>query len=65
MPADLIRIIDTLNKAVSELEVGIGLIKGFKYPVKLREIIQRISEYENEADLIFAHAGTDLFGVVP
>ncbi len=53
---DMIDLIRTLNAAILELETGIKLLKGFKQPVKLQEIIRKVNEYENEADTIFTRA---------
>lgn len=58
---DMVKLMETLHKANLELERGISLLKGFKRPQELKEIIIRVHDYEGQADTIFARAVAELF----
>jgi len=60
-PSGVGELAGTLDQAARELAQGIALLKGFKQPDRLREIIRKVNEYENEADVIFARSVADLF----
>lgn len=55
---DLVRI---LQKSVVELERGVSLLRDFRRSAELQKVLERINEFENEADEVFAKAIADLF----
>ena len=63
-PPELLQLMEILHASVLELVRGISLLKGFKKPKELMEIIKRVNEYEDEADVTFARAVGKLFDTV-
>ncbi|MBM3326033.1 MAG: DUF47 family protein [Calditrichaeota bacterium] len=55
-PHEMVELIKTLHKSIVEIEEGIKILKGFKQPARMQEVIKKVNEYENEADVIFARA---------
>jgi predicted phosphate transport protein (TIGR00153 family) len=55
---DLVRI---LQNSVVELERGVSLLRDFRRSAELQKVLERINEFENEADEVFAKAIADLF----
>jgi uncharacterized protein len=60
-PPDMINLMDSLHRSVLELQRGVYLLRTLNSPVELRGVIQRVNEYENEADSIFDRAVANLF----
>jgi predicted phosphate transport protein (TIGR00153 family) len=60
-PPHIAALMSILHSSICELEEGIGLIQGFKQPLKLGKIIERVNKYENDADEVFSQAVAHLF----
>jgi predicted phosphate transport protein (TIGR00153 family) len=60
-PPEVMRMIETLQRQVSELQKGVSLLRDFRQSEALHRILEKINEYENEADAIFEHAIANLF----
>ena len=60
-PPDLVKLMESLNGSIKVLKQGIPLLRKMENDDELRKIIQRVNEYENEADTIFARGIADLF----
>ncbi len=60
-PPDMIRLIQSLQSSVTEVQSGVKLLRRLSQPAEMRRIIQRISVLEDEADDIFAQAVAGLF----
>lgn len=60
-PPDMSLLMECLYSSAQEVQTGVGLLKGFKHPKRLREAIERVNAYENQADVIFARAVANLF----
>ena len=60
-PKDMLKLIETLQRSTKEIQVGVNLLRDFRQAEKLQKVLQRINEYENEADAIFERAVADLF----
>ena len=55
------KLMETLQRSTKEIQVGVKLLRDFRQAEKLQKVLQKINEYENEADAIFEHAVADLF----
>ena len=60
-PPDMMRMIETLQRQVAELQRGVFLLRDFRQTEALQRILEKVNEYENEADAIFEHAIANLF----
>jgi uncharacterized protein len=60
-PSDMLRLMQSLHRSVLELQRGVHLLRKLDQTVEMRGVIERINEYENEADTIFDHAVAGLF----
>lgn len=60
-PDSMVKLIDALCGSISELKRGIPLLRKLSHTSGLRDVIKRVNDYENEADVIFAGAVADLF----
>lgn len=60
-PKDMSKLMETLQHSTKEIQVGVKLLRDFRQAEKLQKVLQKINEYENEADAIFEHAVADLF----
>ncbi len=60
-PPLMLDLMEMLHLSVLELQRGIGLLRTLEKPKELRQIIQKINEYENAADTIFEEAVAHLF----
>jgi uncharacterized protein len=60
-PAEMAELIDSLYASVIELQHGISLLADLRRIDDLRTIIQKVNEYENQADAIFGQAIANLF----
>ncbi len=60
-PEDMVTLIGILQKSVSVLRGGVSLLRDFRKSDRLIEALQKINEYENEADAVFERAIAGLF----
>ncbi len=60
-PPAILELMECLYSSAKEIETGMGLLKGFKHPKRLREVIERVNSLENAADVIFARGVGNLF----
>jgi uncharacterized protein len=60
-PPDMIRLIQSLQKSVVEVQSGVRMLRKLAKPEEMRRVIKRISVLEDEADDIFAQAVAGLF----
>ncbi len=60
-PEKMVELMGILKKSVSELHRGVGLLRDFRQAEALQKILERINEYENEADSMFQSAIAELF----
>ncbi len=60
-PPDMLRLIRSLHGSVLELQKGVQMLRRLHRSEELRRVIERINEYENEADDIFEGAIAGLF----
>jgi uncharacterized protein Yka (UPF0111/DUF47 family) len=55
------RLIDILHVSIVELRKGVTLLPDMRQSEPLKEIVQLINKYENDADSYFERAIADLF----
>jgi predicted phosphate transport protein (TIGR00153 family) len=60
-PAEMARLIEILHRSVNELQKGVSLLRDFRKSAELQKVLERVNEYENEADGVFQGAIADLF----
>jgi len=60
-PAAIKNLMDILEKSVMELQRGVSLLRDFRKAADLQQVLEKINEYENEADSVFERAIADLF----
>jgi uncharacterized protein Yka (UPF0111/DUF47 family) len=60
-PPDMIALMGILEKSIVELRKGISLLRDFRKADQLQKILEKINDYENQADDVFEHAVADLF----
>ncbi len=60
-PPDMAKMIEILQKQVAEIKRGVSLLRDFRQAEELQKILEKINEYENDADAIFEHAIAKLF----
>ncbi|HUN65659.1 MAG TPA: DUF47 family protein [Bacteroidota bacterium] len=60
-PEAMRALVGILQKEVAELERGVFLLRDFRRSAELQKVLERINEFENEADDVFAKAIADLF----
>lgn len=60
-PPEMARLIDILDGSVNELQKGVKLLRDFRKSAELQKILERVNEYENEADTVFQGAIAALF----
>ncbi len=61
VPTSVIRLIDVLHLSIEELLRGIHCLRNIHKTEELQKILQKVNEYENEADAVFERAVADLF----
>lgn len=61
IPANVIKLIDILQLSIEELHKGVHLLRNIYKNEELRKTLQKVNEYENEADSVFEKAVADLF----
>lgn len=60
-PPGLSKLIEILYDSINELNKGIPLLRDFKKADLLQKVLQKVNEYENEADSVFEIAIAELF----
>ena len=60
-PEDMVRLIEILQNSVSELQKGVSLLRDFRRSDELQKVLEKVNEYENEADSVFERAIAYLF----
>ena len=60
-PSRMIKLIDILHLSIVELQQGVALLRDLRKADQLQKVLQRINEYENDADAVFEQAIADLF----
>ena len=60
-PPEMVTLIRSLHGSVLELQHGVHLLRRLHKSDELRGVIERVNEYENEADSIFERAIANLF----
>lgn len=60
-PQSMMELIDILNKSIAELHRGVALLRDKHKTKELRKILEKVHEYENEADLVFEQTIAHLF----
>jgi len=61
IPQTVTRLIDVLHLSIEELQQGVHCLRDIHKTDELQKILQKVNEYENEADSIFEKAVADLF----
>ena len=60
-PRSIKDLMDILEKSVIELQRGVSLLRDFRKAAELQKVLEKINEYENEADSVFEQAIAQLF----
>ena len=60
-PEDLATLMVILKRSVTELHRGVSLLRDFRRADEIKAILEKINEYENEADSVFERAIAYLF----
>ncbi len=60
-PPEMAQLIEILQRSVNELQKGVSLLRDFRKSAELQKVLERVNEYENEADTVFQGAIADLF----
>ena len=60
-PERMVQLMEILKKSVAEIYRGVGLLRDFRQAATLQKVLERINEYENEADAVFEGAIAELF----
>ena len=60
-PKNMMTLISILQKSIYELGRGVTLLRDFRRATELQKILEKINEYENEADAVFEQAIAELF----
>ncbi|MFZ1977183.1 MAG: DUF47 family protein [Bacteroidota bacterium] len=61
VPDIMVDLIEVLNKSIIELTDGVHHLRNLNDMNSLGEIIKKVNDYENQADMIFDRAIADLF----
>jgi predicted phosphate transport protein (TIGR00153 family) len=61
VPDIMVDLIEVLNKSIVELTDGVHHLRNLNDMSSLGEIIKKVNDYENQADMIFDRAIADLF----
>jgi hypothetical protein len=62
-PDDMLELIDIIHRQVQELQVGISSLRHLDRPERMRQVIEKINELENQGDAIFEESVARLFEV--
>jgi predicted phosphate transport protein (TIGR00153 family) len=60
-PEGMVSLIEVLHMSVVELLKGVPLLRDFRHPEQLQKILEKVNEYENDADSIFEQSIANLF----
>lgn len=60
-PERMVLLMEILKKSVAELQKGVSLLRDFRRSGELQKVLEKINEYENEADATFESAIAELF----
>jgi hypothetical protein len=60
-PERMSMLIDILYESIKELEIGVALLRDLRKAEQLQKVLQRVNEFENQADDLFEQAIADLF----
>ncbi|MBI4546454.1 MAG: DUF47 domain-containing protein [Ignavibacteriae bacterium] len=60
-PPNMVKLIDILDRSVGELHRGVSFIRNLNKPEQLHQVLQKVNEYENQADEVFETAIAELF----
>jgi predicted phosphate transport protein (TIGR00153 family) len=61
VPPSMTKLIEVLHLSIQELHQGVRLLRNIHETEELQKVLQKINEYENEADAVFERAIADLF----
>ncbi|HEY6952787.1 MAG TPA: DUF47 family protein, partial [Bacteroidota bacterium] len=61
IPPNVTKLIDILYLSIQELHKGVHLLRNIHKNEELNKVLQKVNEYENEADAVFEKAVADLF----
>ena len=61
LPAPSTELIRVLVESMKELHRGVQYLRDLRHPEPLKQVLQKVNEYENEADAIFEEALKILF----
>jgi predicted phosphate transport protein (TIGR00153 family) len=60
-PESIVELAEILQRQTKELQKGVSLLRDFRKSEELERVLQKINEYENEADAVFEKAIARLF----
>ena len=60
-PPAFIKLVEILHDSVIELNKGVTLLRELRKADQLQKVLEKINEYENEADAVFENAVATLF----
>ena len=60
-PPEMMTLIEILQNSVLEIQRGVSLLRDFRKSDQLQKILEKINEYENDADTVFERAIAGLF----
>jgi len=61
IPPSVVKLVDVLQLSIEELHRGVHLLRNIHQTEELQKVLQKVNEYENEADSVFQMAVADLF----
>jgi predicted phosphate transport protein (TIGR00153 family) len=60
-PEDMGRLMEILEHQIVAIQIGIHLLRDFRKEAELHAVLEKINEYENDADAVFEQAIAALF----
>lgn len=60
-PQQMVKLIDILHQSILELHLGVSLLRDSRKHDQLQKVLEKVNEYENEADAVFELAIAQLF----
>ncbi len=61
IPPSVTKLVDVLHLSIEELHKGVHLLRNIHQTDELQKVLQKVNEYENEADSLFQMAVAELF----
>ena len=61
VPPAVTKLIEILHLSIGELQQGVHLLRNINKNDMLQKVLQKVNEYENEADAVFENAVANLF----